>query len=306
MEIFTKDAYTYQRWQIGASTFTACMELGARLLRWELALSTGTRQVIYWPEDADMPDIANVRGGNPILFPFMGRNYADGKKFFWKTPDGKVLPMPQHGFARQGKFAITHNGPDFVEVTFQPGADVKAGYPYDYTFTVRYKFRELGLECDLSLTNNGTSEIPWCAGHHFYFGLPWHAELGREDYAINIPAKKTWRLSADGKLVPFPGVEHPTTFANPDLPDLIHTKLKSNTATFGPKSGEENITIRIGEESVPDEWTTLVTWTAAPESPFYCVEPWMGPPNSQEHKNGLRWVAPGKTEKFTIAVSLDS
>lgn len=305
MEIFTEDGQECQRWRLGASIFTACLERGARLMRWELELPTGRRQVIYWPEKTDWENFATIRGGNPVLFPFMGRNYAAGEKFCWLDLDGEKRPMPQHGWARQGKFVIEDSGADFVTARFEPDAAARESYPYDYVFRVTYRFRELGLRCEFSLTNNEGRSIPWCAGHHFYFGLPWHPGLGREDYRIVLPAKKFWRHSAEGKLVAVKDGAKETTFADPALADLIHTRLTENRVVFGPKSGEEDVTIRIGEEPIPDTWTAVVTWTPDRESPFYCVEPWMGPPNSPEHKNGLRWAGPGQTETFVVEVALD-
>jgi galactose mutarotase-like enzyme len=94
-----------------------------------------------------------------------------------------------------------------------------------------------------------------------------------------------------------------TTFADPTIVDLIRCKLKSNVLTFGPKNGEENLRIRHGVEPVPAPWAAVVTWTENDASPFYCVEPWMGPPNAPEHKNGLHLVAPGASETFFVEVS---
>ncbi|NBV53418.1 MAG: aldose epimerase, partial [Verrucomicrobia bacterium] len=76
------------------------------------------------------------------------------------------------------------------------------------------------------------------------------------------------------------------------------------TLSFGPKSGEEDITIKVGEEAIPGSWASVVTWTPDPEAPYYCVEPWMGPPNSPEHKNGLRFAEPGQVDTFVTEVSL--
>ncbi|MDR2512221.1 MAG: hypothetical protein LBD01_00185 [Puniceicoccales bacterium] len=304
METFFQDGQLCQRWRCGASTYTACMELGARLMRWELSLPTGTREVIHWPQDVALSSIASMHGGNPILFPFPGRSYADGEKFAWLDTEGIKRPMPQHGLARQGRFKLAHCSANGVESVFLPDAVAHSAYPYDYTFRVRYTFRELALLCELELTNHGVCNIPWCAGHHFYFTLPWHKGLSRVDYTINLPSKKHFRHAADGKLVPFRDVTFPSDFANPEIRDLICTKLKSNRLSFGPKSGEEDIAILINDLPIPDAWTTVVTWTRDDESPFYCVEPWMGPPNCPEHKNGLHWVAPGETEKFAITVSL--
>jgi galactose mutarotase-like enzyme len=304
METFSYKGCPCQRWRRGASTFVACMERGARLMRWELDLPQGKREVVYWPDEVGMDDIAGVRGGNPVLFPFTGRNYAGGEKFFWRDTEGVKRQMPLHGWARQGRFEITAAGEAFVEARFLPDAAAREGYAYDYAFCVRLAFEELSLGIDFSLTNNDSRNIPWCAGHHFYFGLPWHAGLSREDYVLRVPAKKLWRHSAAGKLVPVEGVTPPLSFGDPAASDLIYTKLKSNAVSFGPRNGEEDVTLLIGEEPVPDAWTTLVSWTSDAASPFYCVEPWMGPPNSHEHKNGLRWVAPGKTETFPVRVSL--
>jgi galactose mutarotase-like enzyme len=47
-----------------------------------------------------------------------------------------------------------------------------------------------------------------------------------------------------------------------------------------------------------------VTWTQADDSPFYCVEPWMGPANAPEHRKGLHLVPPGGRDTFTVSVSV--
>jgi galactose mutarotase-like enzyme len=60
--------------------------------------------------------------------------------------------------------------------------------------------------------------------------------------------------------------------------------------------------VTLGAENVPPPDAAIVTWTESATAPFYCVEPWMGPPNSPEHKCGLHHVAPGQTETFTVAV----
>src|ERR1035437_4757641 len=53
---------------------------GARILRWERA----GREIITWPEAADWSKILKVRGGNPVLFPFVARHFVDGKKDLWR------------------------------------------------------------------------------------------------------------------------------------------------------------------------------------------------------------------------------
>ena len=48
----------------------------------------------------------------------------------------------------------------------------------------------------------------------------------------------------------------------------------------------------------------MITWTADDKVPYYCIEPWMGPPNAPETKVGLHHVAPGQTQKFYVEITL--
>ena len=107
MEKVSYQGQTLTRWRVGNSTFLALPEKGARLMNWNITLGDGTvRDVLYWPENADFSDIAKVRGGNPILFPFNGRCFDQGEIFFWRAADGVRRPMPIHGIARQGVMSL--------------------------------------------------------------------------------------------------------------------------------------------------------------------------------------------------------
>jgi galactose mutarotase-like enzyme len=308
MQSYEENGVPMERWKVGASTYETCLTRGARLLRWKLDVPSGHRDILFWPEGAplDLDKIGPVRGGNPILFPFMGRNYADGEKFAWKAADGVKRPMPQHGFARDSAFEIVESGPKHAVVRLVPDERGRQCYPFAYDFRVRFDFLELFLRITFEFENRDAQPLPWCAGHHFYFTLPWHPGLARRDYVVKIPSKKQWRHAADGKLVPFAELKGQAAigFDNPHLSDCIFTNLTSATLAFGPKSGEEDITVKVGEEAIPGAWASVVTWTPDPEAPYYCVEPWMGPPNSPEHKNGLRFAEPGQVDTFVTEVSL--
>ncbi len=306
METIDFQGLTIRKWTIGHSTFLACPERGARLMNWHVRMADDSvRDVIYWPEDADYRSFAKIRGGNPVLFPFCARSYVDGKIGYWKAPDGTRLPMPNHGLARQGTFELTDGAKKGFEARFVPDAEAKEAYPFEYDFRVRYYFEELALHVDFVLQNKGDSPLPWSAGHHFYFALPWHEQAERGDYRVELQAKKAFYAGDDGQLVPVKGFDKETRFNNPDLNDRIHCKLKRNEARFGPLGGEEDIRVLIGGEGASVQpWNAFTTWTEAEDSPFYCVEPWMGPPNAPEHGNGLHYVEPGKSETFSVTVSL--
>lgn len=306
MEKIDYHGRSLRRWRVGDSTFLAWPERGARLMNWNLALGDGSiRDVIYWPEDANFDDFPKVRGGNPILFPFVGRSFDRGEIFFWRTADGTRRPMPMHGVARQSPFELVSADARGFSARLVPGEEARAAYPFDYEFVVRYRFEPVGLACELTLTNTGRQPIPWCAGHHFYFTVPWAEGTKRSDYLIRILSAKTLRQDPQGRMVPGPELAVDENLANPALLDTHHAQLRSSEAIFGEKGRPGDVRVRLGTEAVPPPAAEFVTWSASEDAPFYCVEPWMGPPNAFELQSpGLQWVNPGATGRFSVSVTL--
>ena len=213
--------------------------------------------------------------------------------------------MPMHGLARQGEFKATALDARGFVAQFLPGDEARTCYPFDYEFTVAYRFEPFGFTCELALTNHGREPLPWSAGHHFYFTVPWSEGARRGDYVIFIPAAK--RLKQDfltGQLLAGPALQTEESLVNPALIDTFHTALRSHEVVFGEKGRPGDVRLRLGTDKVPPPEATIVTWTPDADAPFYCVEPWMGPANAAEHKAGLHLVAPGTTGKFTVSVSV--
>lgn len=299
---------TLHRWRVGRSTFLAHPERGARLMNWNLALGDGSvRDVIHWPEISTFDGFQSVRGGNPILFPFSARTFDRGDINFWRAADDVRRPMPMHGFARQGRFAITRADHSGFAAVLQPDAAAREAYPFAYEFSVIYRFAPTSLTCEFVLNNLDTRPIPWSAGHHFYFSAPWEAGRGRADYRISVPASRRLRQDATGKLVPGPDLPVVDSLANPEWIDALHLGLTSPTAILAPsggRSGAISVTIGLDKKAPPPPDATFVTWTQNDQSPFYCVEPWMGPPNAPENGVGLHHVAPGRSQRFVVEVAL--
>ncbi len=303
MEKVPYQGQTLTRWRVGNSTFLALPEKGARLMNWNLKLGDGSvRDVIYWPENANFAEFAKVRGGNPILFPFNARVFDRGDIHFWRAADGVRRAMPMHGLARQGDFKVVQLDARGFVAQFIPGDEARECYPYEYEFAVTYRFDPLGLSCEFALTNQGREPLPWSAGHHFYFTLPWSEGTQRADYIIRIAAAKRLRQDAQGGLIAGPQLKDEESLANPALVDCLHTALQSNEVMFGEKGRPGDLHVELGTEPVPHPNATVVTWTLADDSPFYCVEPWMGPPNAPEHKVGLQFVPPGETQRFSVQI----
>jgi galactose mutarotase-like enzyme len=297
------------RWQVGNSTFLGMPEMGARLMHWHVTLGDGTvRDVLYWPDLKALDDFAFVKGGNPVLFPFSGRTFDGTDMHFWRASDGVRRPMPIHGIARQSTFDVFRCDEHGFSAQLIPDDATRASYPYDYEFVVTYRFSALKLFCEYSLRNLDSQPLPWSAGHHFYFALPWNDGLGREDYVIRIPAGKTMKhdFTTGNLITPGPKFKAEESMGNALLLDTFHTALKSNTVTFGPKNKNQpgQVSVRNGTRKVPEPDALFVTWTLDDKVPYYCVEPWMGPANAPSHGVGMHWVMPGQTQSFVVEVEV--
>lgn len=297
--------HTIFRWQVGASSFLALPEKGARLMNWNVTLGDGSvRDVIHWPEVSSLDDFARIRGGNPILFPFCARTFDRGEIHHWRHEDGSRLPMPMHGIARQGAFRVTRLDEGGFSALLQPDAAAKAAYPYDYEFIVSYRFESLGFFVEFELTNLGSAPMPWSAGHHFYFTVPWTRGLRREDYLLEVPATRTLRHLETGRLVDGPRLNPRELLSNPNLVDTIFTGLRGHEFALTERPSGQQLRFLTGFTNTVSRDAAVVTWAESDQVPYYCIEPWMGPPNSPENKVGLHQVGPGQTQKFFVKVSL--
>ena len=306
MDTINHNGITLHRWHCGNSTFVARPELGARVMSWTLKSSEGRdRSVIHWPENADFDQFYQVRGGNPILFPFSARSFHQGKKGYWPDANGTVRPMPMHGFARNGTFALVETDDHGFTAELQPTEDDHEAYPYEYRFRVRYVFKERSLQVSMTLENLDKQPILWSAGHHFYFTLPWNPATSRGDYRFNIPAGSCYTHSTDGSLSPVEPFNSEDSFGNPENNDRIFTQLNGECACVNLTGDDEELRVRILQDTnTTSPENAFVIWSEFEDSPFYCVEPWMGPPNSAEHGNGLHTVAPGEISCFAVEVSV--
>ena len=92
MEILEVGKNKLYRVDAGASAYLLCAK-GARIMNWNLSMADGSvRDVIYAPDNMDLAsaDFPPLHGGMPVLFPFAGASFADGKEGFWKTPSGEM------------------------------------------------------------------------------------------------------------------------------------------------------------------------------------------------------------------------
>ena len=260
---------------------------GARVLRWE----KGGREIIRWPDDADWSRILKVRGGDPVLFPFIARHFVDGVIDRWRDSDGTVRTMPQHGFARDAAFTILEQTGTFLRLRLSDDASTRDAYPFSFDFDVTVELQPgPKLEMGFETRNKSERPLPCYPGHHFYFAIP---AAERTAWNLALPCESWGRQTPDGAIVHEPAAPGPLNLADPALVDRFAIKPAGPQVTLNNAAAGRRLVLELGG---PTPWYAVTTWTEKPESDFYCIEPWLGLPNAIHHGEGLRLIAPGTAE----------
>jgi len=276
------------------------------------------QELLFWPAEgvsadviADPAKVAKLRGGNPLLFPFIGRHRVGDHPNQWidAQAGGVVRDLPQHGFARHTPF--THRVDDDgkgITMTLTPSmlsAADRQGYPYDFVFTARYRLDGDALDVSLTTHNSGVDPLPYYAGHHFYFALP---HTARSECRLTLPTHDRARQAEDGSITPISTADTDAgaaqaiyTPGDPAIQDVFHLlgagSPTTTSARLAMPPSRRSISIDLdatGANAAP--WYAITTWTESDQSDFYCVEPWLGLPNAIHHGRGLRVLAPGAHE----------
>ncbi len=272
-------------------------QYGGRLLRWRI----NGRDIIYWPDDADWSNPQKIRGGNPLLFPFIARHLVDGQLGWWQDDAGVKREMPVHGFARSLPFSHTVSADGMeISMVLQDNQQTRHFYPYPFRFEARYRLDGNALQVTLAISNLGERPMPYYAGHHFYFSLP-HAL--RETSTLSLPQNQRRSFLQNGDIsAPEPGLTC-YRLSDPCIQDRFHVlQSQQDVRLSSPAIGRE---ITIGLQ-VPGSiaWHTVTTWAENPDDDYYCVEPWTGLPNAIHHRLGLRWLQPAQQENATCRIEV--
>lgn len=268
---------------------------GGRLVRWVLR----GEDILYWPDQADWSRPAKIRGGNPLLFPFIGRHFVDGEPGHWRDAEGTVHALPQHGFARDLPFTVAGTGDDSIAMVLEPSDSTWAGYPHAFRFEARYRLLDSGLEVALCTGNTGGTRLPYYAGHHFYFRLP---AAQRRESRLSLPETTRMRQEPDGRLTAAAKGEPAYALDDDRLQDTFHVLQGPGPVALAMPDRTLSIDLDVPGSIA---WHAVTTWSESADSDFYCVEPWLGLPDAIHHGQGLRWLAPGEQEIAICRLRVD-
>ena len=282
MKIIEKDNAVLYRYRVDNSTFLINPFEGARLLSWDIEDASGKiRSVVPWTDMNALggEKMYNTFGGNPIIFPFPSTSFVGRKPDLWRTPRGDVRPMRRHGYAWDGKFEVVEVCENALKMKFIPDADARQAYPYDYNMYVRYQFFQRSFISEIILQNKGDLPMPWGAGFHPYFTIPWVKGETKKNYVLITDAARSTYNVGDGTRYELKNLDK-MSFGDTEMLGRILCNLKTGTLKIRRIGGGE-IDIVINDNKKPDPSMVVVTWGKVKDGDgdFFAVEPWIAPPN---------------------------
>ncbi|WP_438027839.1 galactose mutarotase [Sorangium sp. So ce233] len=230
-------------------------------------LTVGGRELLYLDRATFDDRAANVRGGNPVLFPSPGKLAGDA----WSAA-GAAGQMRQHGFARTLPWSLDDHGTlasggAYARLVLRSSEATRAQYPWDFRAEFTYTLRGRALRIDLCITNetgDGAPPMPFGAGFHPYFAV---SQADKARASIETRATRAFDNTTKQEA-PFSGFD--LTRPEVDLHLIDHGATESALAIEGG--------LRVAVRGSP-EFTHWVVWTLQGKD-FVCLEPWTCPGNA--------------------------
>ena len=193
--------------------------------------------------------------------------------------------------------------------------ETKERYPFDFEFTVAYRFENRMLSVGFTVKNTGSAEMPFAVGGHPAFNCPLEKDERFEDYDVIFAKKETAscpQQNPETRLLDFSDrvpvlqdqdvlpMDH-KLFAN-DV--LVFDRLHSDAVTL--KSRKTGHGVRLGFAHFP----FLGIWSAEGGAPFVALEPWTGCSTAPDEgddllqKRNMMHLNPGDSRSIGFTVTI--
>lgn len=241
---------------------------------------------LFYLDQATVDDPnANIRGGNPVLFPICGQ--LEGKSYIW---EGNPYSMSNHGVARTNAWEVVGTSTDgaaSATLRLASNDDTLAMFPFSFELRFTYMLQDGKLTLRQEYYNHSGSPMPMYAGFHPYFAT--------DNKSIAYETDATQYLDYNDH------VRKPLLDGTVDLAGMVESvtllDTKQLSITFPLSSG---CSVRL---SYSDAFKYIVLWSQEGK-PFVCVEPWMAMNDELNRGDELVLVEPSGVFKAELAFEL--
>ena len=282
----------------GQSRALVYPERGFQLCGFETTVAGQRVELLHAPPLDREP--ADRRYGNPVLFPAVG--VSNGSRPDSWDHGGHALPMPSHGWARNVYWQVERIEATSLTALLVPHPGFRLGFPFDFELRLTYRLEGGALALESTLVNTGPSPFPYACGFHPYLRAPMLSGGSRERCVVRAPAGARLQ-SADGwRTITRESAPARTLAAlSPELPGSVLLE-KTGATALEIEDQAAGLAARVSVEGSEQSFSVWVIWSAAPDAPYVCLEPWTDAPNAL-NRAGTRTLDPGATHRYRMALS---
>ncbi|MGO4108895.1 aldose epimerase family protein [Paenibacillus sp. YAF4_2] len=265
-----------------SSRIQVCPERGGIVIGCQL----NGLEVFYLDKATFEHPTANIRGGNPILFPICGQ--LDNRTYIW---DGKSYDMANHGVARTSVWEVAGTNTDgeaSITIVLKSSEVTKDSYPFDFELSFTYALVNGELHIRQQYRNlTDVAAMPFYAGFHPYFltdskRLAYETDATRYlDYNDMVEKPFTGVLDLDGMV-------ESVTLLDPVKREITFPVI-------------EGARVRM---TYDDVFKYVVLWSVQ-DKPFVCVEPWMAMTGELNRQEELYMLEAGGTLNANLTISCE-
>ncbi|RRB02638.1 aldose 1-epimerase [Larkinella rosea] len=254
--------------------------------------------------------LADEAHASALLFPFPSRIrhgiYAFQGEMFTLPLNEAHHDNAIHGFVAGKAFELMGQDVTDTQATLTLGYHHDGsypGYPFPFTFRIRYTLSATGFSVQYEVQNTGTRSAPVSFGWHPYFTLN---EEPVDQLTIDLPAAK--QILLDENLLPVGEElfgqkgEIPLQNRKLDAAFLVEENNGEGVTTV-LRSAHQGLQLNVWQETGPKKFNYLVVYTPAGRDNI-AIEPLTSNVNGLNNGQGLIILEPSEVTKGTIRVSL--
>lgn len=246
---------------------------GCNLISWKV----GGVEMMYCPPG--LPDEAQkiTGGGNPILFPAVGRTWdlSSGEPVAGRyriRGSDVTYTIPSHGIVFLSEFVKVgeERSADAITARYElrvPEKVREESYPFGMGLDLSFTLGEPGIAMEAVASNRGSKPAPVAFGHHPYFRI---SNPEREGVEVHLPVTREMLLTQDTVLPT--GETRPADSVIALKPDVYYDNV-----FLGLTGSRMSLVDREAGHAIHvdyDEHVELLVLYSPDGSDFVCIEPW--------------------------------
>ena len=117
----------------------------------------------------------------PVLFPIVGRLKDDTLRH-----QGRTYHLPQHGFARDRRFAWLNRSATACRLVLHDDTETRAHYPFAFRLEIAFTLDDDTLDASFTVINPGRDVLPASVGAHPGFIWPLAEGLAKSAHVLEF------------------------------------------------------------------------------------------------------------------------